>query len=140
MDKRDWLLLVISERMEPIQIQKAMFKFSKEAPVPRMEAYQFVPYNWGPCSFDIYEDLRKLRNEKQIESVPTGSGWNLYQLTALGHQEADKIRATADENLVNHLDETRTWVASRNFAQLLRDVYEQYPDYATESIFVDRGK
>ena len=135
MDKSDWLLLAIGERMEPIQIQKTMFKFGKETQVPEIEAYQFAPYNWGPCSFEIYDDLRSLRDEKKIECAPTGLGWNLYRLTELGHQEADKIRATADKNLLNQLDETRKWVVSRNFGKLLRDVYQQYPDYATESIF-----
>ena len=140
MDKRDWLLLAIGERMEPIQIQKAMFKFGKETQVPEMEAYQFEPYNWGPCSFGIYDDLRLLRSEKKIECTPTGSGWNIYHLTELGHQEADKVRATAEKDLLNQFDEMRKWVVSRNFGVLLRDVYQQYPDYATESIFVDRAK
>ena len=135
MNKSDWLLLAIGERMEPIQIQKAMFKFGQETQVPKTEAYQFEPYNWGPCSFEIYEDLRWLLGEGKIESAPTGWGWNLYRLTALGHQEADEIRAMADKSLVTKLDERRKWVVSRNFGTLLRDVYEQYPDYATESIF-----
>jgi hypothetical protein len=140
MDKSDWLLLAIGEKMEPIQVQKAMFKFGKESHVPEAEAYQFEPYNWGPCSFEIYDDLRSLRGQKKIDCVPTGSGWNLYRLTELGHQEADKIRAIADKDLLNQLDEKRTWVVSRTFSKLLQDVYQQYPDYATESIFVDRGK
>ena len=37
MDKRDWLLLIIGERMEPIQIQKALFKFAMESEAPENE-------------------------------------------------------------------------------------------------------
>lgn len=140
MNRRDWLLLAIGERMEPIQIQKAMFKFCQETNISESEAYRFEPYNWGPCSFEIYDDLRELRGDGKLEFVPTGWGWHSYSLTPLGSQEADKIREAADKALLTALNEKRHWVTSRDFGQLLRDVYQQYPEYATESLFVDRGR
>lgn len=140
MNKSDWLLLAIGERMEPIQIQKTMFKFVNEAEVPTSEAYQFRPYNWGPCSFEIYDDLQSLRLDGKVETIPTGRGWSTYRLTELGRREAEVARANADENLAQKLAGIRQWVTSKSFGELLREVYRDYPTYATESIFAERSK
>lgn len=136
MEKREWLLLAVGERIEPIQLQKTLFKFAKESGVSSAEAYEFVPYNWGPCSFEIYEDLANLRAEGLVEAVPSGRGWNVYRVTELGRVKSYALREQAVASLVNALDEVRSWVASRNFETLLKDVYKQYPTYATESLLM----
>ena len=84
METHDWLLLAIGDRVEPIQIQKTLFKFAKESGAPEQEMYTFIPYNWGPCSLEIYDDLGQLRDEGSVEFVPSGRGWSLYQLTEAG--------------------------------------------------------
>ena len=133
--KRDWLLLAIADRMQPIQVQKTLFKFAEESGVPKRERYRFVPYDWGPCSFEIYDDLGELREAGLLESVPSGRGWNSYKLTDEGLIEAEKIRAQADEVHVDKIDEIRGWVTSRGFGKLLKDIYDEYPDYAEKSLF-----
>ena len=50
MRQRDWLLLAIGDYIEPIQLQKTLFKFAREATVPTNQRYKFVPYNWGPMA------------------------------------------------------------------------------------------
>ena len=139
MTEHDWLLLVIGDEIQPIQIQKAMFKFAKESGVPSDQAYEFVPYNWGPCSFEIYDALGVLREEGLIDSVPSGRGWNLYRLNQEGRARADTLRAElqkSDPRPLQALDTIRTWVTSRGFATLLRDVYAEYPKYTTASMFI----
>lgn len=135
MEKCDWLLLAIGERMEPIQIQKTLFKFAKESGAPEQELCTFIPYNWGSCSLEIYDDLGQLRDEDSVEFVPSGRGWNAYHLTEAGVKKASKLRKEANHTLVKKLDAARSYVMSRDFETLLSDVYEDYPDFATESLF-----
>lgn len=138
MEKRDWLLLVIQNEIQPIQIQKALFKFAKEAGAPPAEVYEFTPYNWGPCSFEIYDDLKALRDERLVEAVPTSRGWSIYRTTEGGLHLADTLRKQANPSLLNSMDTIREWVAARPFEVLLKDVYNDYPDYATQSMFTGR--
>ena len=138
MGKRDWLLLAIGDALQPIQIQKTMFKFAEESGAPEGETYEFVPYNWGPCSFEIYDDLGATREEGLVEAVPSGRGWNSYRLTARGRSKADSFRAEQQESnptLLRELDTKRAWVIRRGFTALLKDVYKDYPSYTTASLF-----
>jgi uncharacterized protein YwgA len=138
MDKRDWLLLAIRDEMQPIQIQKALFKFAQEAGAPKEQVYEFTPYNWGPCSFGIYDDLQVLRHEGLIETVPTGRGWSAYRTTEQGTRFVVALRQKADPALFKKIDEVREWVVTRSFEKLLKDVYSEYPAYATQSMFTKR--
>lgn len=135
MERRDWLLLTIGDKMEPIQIQKTLFKFAKESGAPEQELYTFIPYNWGPCSLEIYDDLGQLRDEGLVEFVPSGRGWNLYHLTEAGVKKANELREKADHTLVKKLEAARSYVISRDFETLLSDIYKDYPDFAAESLF-----
>ncbi len=137
--KKDWLLLCLGnlqgDRMEPIQIQKALFKFAHESGVPSAEQYEFIAYNWGPCSFAIYDDLAELRDGGLIEFEPTGHGWNAYRLTIQGAQKTQELRRRAHANYLTTIDQVREYVTSRSFTDLLRDVYRQYPKFAERSLF-----
>jgi len=135
MERCDWLLLAIGDRMEPIQIQKTLFKFAKESGAPEQELYTFIPYNWGPCSLEIYDDLGHLRDEGSVEFVPSGRGWNLYHLTEAGIKKASKLRKEANQAFIKKLDAARSYVTSRDFETLLSDIYREYPDFAAESLF-----
>jgi len=135
MEKRDWLLLAIGETMEPIQIQKTLFKFAMESGAPDNEKYTFIPYNWGPCSMDIYDDLGQLRESSLVEFVPSGLGWNIYHLTKEGEKKVEDLRKSVDCKLLKKLDSVREYVVSRDFETLLSDIYKQYPEFAKESLF-----
>jgi len=135
MNRRNWLLLAVGDYIEPIQLQKTMFKFAMEAGAPAAECYEFRPYNWGPMAPDIYPDLGKLRAAGLIENVQGGTDWNAYKLTAKGEEQARRLRKRAPSGLVAELDSKRDWVTSRPFRKLLRDVYKAYPEFAKESLF-----
>ena len=135
MRQKDWLLLAIGDYIEPIQLQKTLFKFAREAPVPINQRYGFVPHNWGPMAKQVYPDLEELQAMGLVDAKPTGEGWNGYRLTTKGLELASRPRETAPRELVEAIDEKRAWVLDRPFRQLLRDVYEQYPDMAKKSLF-----
>ena len=134
MEKREWLLLSIGESMEPIQIQKALFKFAMESGAANTELYSFIPYNWGPCSMEIYDDLNKLRDENLVEFAPSGRGWNIYHLTKEGEKKAEDLRKSTNRKLLKKLNSIHEYVVSRDFETLLSDIYKDYPDYSKESL------
>lgn len=135
MRQKDWLLLAIGDYIEPIQLQKTLFKFAREAPVPINQRYGFVPHNWGPMAKQVYPDLERLQAEGLVEVKPTGEGWSGYSLTAEGLDSALRFRNEAPSELVEAIDEKRAWVLDRPFRRLLRDVYGQYPEMAKKSLF-----
>jgi uncharacterized protein YwgA len=135
-NKDDWLLLAIGSQIQPIQIQKTLFKFSKEARVPSREQFAFRPHMWGPYSSELSAEIGRLREAGLVESHPTGRGWDTYSLTDMGIERAQSLRRVASEALSN-LDNIREWVTSRQFAKLLKDVYTDYPTYATQSVFTE---
>lgn len=134
MEKHDWLLLAIGNGViEPVQVQKLMFMFAQETGVPADEAYEFVPYNWGPCSFEIYSDMDDLINTGVVERYTTNRGWSRYGLTDEGRAKVERLRDSADTTSLNELDQWREWVTDKSFRSLLNEVYRKYPQYAIAS-------
>lgn len=121
--------------MEPIQLQKMLFKFARESGAPKPQQYDFVPYNWGPCSFGIYDDLAELREEGLVEFEPSGLGWNAYRLTDRGAEVLNELRSRAKPELLRRMDDIREWVTTRSFSKLLQDVYADYPELSERSLF-----
>ena len=134
MEKRDWLVMAIGDRMiEPVQLQKLLFLFAQEIRPPEREQYEFVPYNWGPCSFEIYADLEELIIDGLVERLRTDRGWFRYALTQKGRTRFTRLSRTVDKKLLAGLRRRRKWVMDKSFPDLLKAVYGKYPEYAVES-------
>lgn len=141
MTPRDWLIVFLAplssttESLDPIRIQKGMFYFSREAVIAANEKYKFDPYYYGPCSFRIYGDIDALVSEGLVERVPVqGQSWSRYRLTAEGKKRAEKLIAGAPEKTLQVCRSARSRVIRHSFPSLLKEVYRDYPEYATESI------
>jgi uncharacterized protein YwgA len=145
MDRRDWLMLFIAfegapRGLDPVRLQKGMFLFREEAPgVPGRETYTFRPYNYGPMSKAIYDDLDTLVAQGLVKREPVeGQSWFRYKPTGKGITQGEKLLArVARTNLAaaKHLFGIKQSVASMTFGALLEDVYDRYPDFAANSIF-----
>jgi hypothetical protein len=140
-DRRDWLLLFLSpgvlgsggaDAVDPIRIQKGMFLLSQRGPA--RDLYGFEPYNWGPFSPEIYRDLEQLRREHLVERQPVPGGtWSRWRATPEGENEARRVAERLAPDDVTWLASARSFVTSRSFKRLLRDIYAEYPEYATQS-------
>jgi DNA-binding PadR family transcriptional regulator len=143
LDRSGWLLLLLDratlgaqgpEDLDPVRIQKGMFLLSKRG--PERDVYEFQPYDWGPFSSDIYADLASAARQGYLteERVP-GRTWSTYRITARGHERALALAAQMRAEDVAWLRQAREFLTTRSFAQLLREIYDLYPDYAVNSRF-----
>lgn len=114
--------------MSPLQVMKALFLYAQEEK-PK-DFYKFIPYLYGPCSFDVYSDLELLENGGLITTVPTHRGWSFFGITSEG--EKDLIE---DTKITQKLDEIKKLILSKSFIELLKYVYSKYPQFAKNSIF-----
>ena len=137
------LLLFIgaeNREIDPIRIMKGQFILSKETPgswlSPDMR-YHFVPYSFGPCSFEIYSDLDSLERQNLIRGTqPPQQSWKNYAVSNdPGNRELESVRNEFRPELLKYVLEVRRFVDSLNFRALLTAVYKKYPDYAVNSVF-----
>lgn len=145
LDRCDWLLLLLDravlgaegpDELDPVRIQKSMFLLSQRGPARAREFYTFRAYDWGPFSSAIYTDLASLTQRGYLDEIQApGRTWSTYHVTARGHQLATQKAALAGEAAIGWLKQAREFVTTRSFAQLLRDIYDLYPDYAVNSRF-----
>lgn len=138
--RRGWLAAVLAagtpdRTLDPVRIQKAMFLLSEEGPAPLKHLYEFQPYHFGPCSFDLYRDLDALEAEGVVKSdVPPGQTWKIYELTEKGQEVGRAALASAGAAERSAVQSTMDFVLTRSFRRLLKDVYAKYPEYATKSV------
>ena len=123
--------------ISPIQIMKGMFLLGKEMNLQNF--YEFKPYLYGPCSFEIYSDLSKLENKGLIDSIPTPKGWNYYIITEKGKEIARELEKRLDKDLIEKILQIKEIVLSKGFLELLEFVYTKYPKYAVNSIINMEG-
>lgn len=142
MRARDRLLLFVAlegapEGLDPVRLQKGMFLFSQDKVSREDDRYEFVAYNYGPMSAELYRDLKTLEANGWIEAVAVqGQSWARYVATESGLVQArELLRTEHSEAAARRLHSIKREVASKSFSSLLDDVYDRYPEYASKSIF-----
>lgn len=144
------LALIYADDQEPVQgrtrLQKMVFLLQKElkergkSSMAGME-YEFIPYDYGPFSKELYDDLDMMIDQKFVEDTeePLSSGKvkYVYEIEDAGEelidsqskewQEAAEILELAQEIKKEYNDEL--------LSDLIEYVYSQYPDYAKRSVY-----
>ena len=127
--------------LSPVQLQKALFLVAERAGghIGKENLYKFVAHNYGPFSVEIYQDINALAQEGKI-NVESGrlQRWKSYKLTESGRAAAEKALAELAPEVEDFLSAVVDWVVERDFPDLLRAVYNAYPEYAVNSVF--RGR
>jgi DNA-binding PadR family transcriptional regulator len=144
LEPRQKLLLLFLDsgspkELDPIKIMKGLFLVSKEAPqewIKQQDRYDFTPYYYGPCSFQIYSDLARLEEFGYIISIEVqGQSWKYYALTREGKERIKKFIIEVNPNLLKYLEKIREFVTILPFRNLLAVIYKRYPHYSTKSVF-----
>lgn len=142
MQPRDRLLLFIAldgapQGLDPIRLQKGMFLFAMDDASDADEVYDFVPYDFGPMSTQIYRDLNDLTERGLIAATPVeGQTWSRFSATEDGLVAArDLLEQEPSQTTARLLFEIKNDVASHTYQQVLEDVYDRYPEFASKSVF-----
>jgi hypothetical protein len=137
----DWTLLVIAAasgaRMTPVQLQKSLFLLGRnldETQLKRPSLYNFEPYDYGPFDSKVYSDAESLESEGLI-SIDAGGRYREYWITATGSEQARQLRHGLDSEATKYLDEVVRWVLPKTFGQLVRAIYNSYPEMREKSVF-----
>jgi len=144
MERESWLLAILyspgrsgaeNEAMDPVRIMKSLFLLGKEAEDQLSNFYEFEPYLYGPCSFEVYEDLDALKRKGLIdeERLPYRR-WSYYSLTGKGSIQAKKSFGEISDPVREKMTEIKKLVMELPFLSLLRYVYERYPEYGKQSL------
>jgi len=118
--------------LSPIQIMKGMFLIKQELNVSNF--YEFKPYLYGPCSLEVYEDIQRFVEENLILLLPSIRGWKLYTISSKGMEKFKAISKTMDEEFLENMRRIKKIVMEKSFIELLKYVYEKYPEFAINSI------
>jgi len=133
--KAKWILAMLRiSPLDRIHIMKALFLLRRRAgEIP--DYFQFEPYLYGPCSFEVYDVLAALEREglvvRPLHPMPH---WVAYYLTERGKKEAEKAARALDPQLREHLEAQTREVSQLGFYELLRRVYDEAPEFTVNSV------
>lgn len=139
-EKREWLLALLhANNNEPIEsavrLMKELFLIRKEiGEKQRMtdrDFYNFQPYLYGPCSFEVYKDIKRLASAGLIEVLRSPkSRWSIYRITKKGEEYIDGMV----EHTPKIIEEIKLKFNKMPFMELLRYVYNKYPQFTKKSV------
>jgi DNA-binding MarR family transcriptional regulator len=137
-DRKKWILslLYLANEIKGItRFMKYLFLMKREYEIDN--EYNFIPYNHGPCSFEVYEDLEKLERmglieiEVEIYEPKIAGDWQIVKkikLTEKGKEIAEKIYNELDNVTKVKLNELLETFSKYSFAGLIHYIYGKYPE------------
>lgn len=135
--KVDWILLFLNAMpLDRIHLMKALFLFWYRTGRRIEGFFKFKPYMYGPCSFDLYDELRSSQRDHliaQASHIP--AKYARFHITDLGRkmvEEAESKISASEQNLIR---EIANEVSNCGFRDLLQKVYTEAPDFASNSVF-----
>lgn len=135
--KKDWILLALRRTpLDRIHIMKTLFLIWHRSERNISDYFEFVPYLYGPCSFEVYSTLESLQADGFIVQPPHPMPqWVNYYLTDRGKKEAEEAKKRVSSDALNLIEKVAEEVSQLSFHELLRKVYAEAPDFAANSMF-----
>ena len=121
----------------PVQLQKMMFLLDKNLP-ERIGApfFGFEPYHYGAFDSNVYTVASELATQNLVLiDLNPGSPIRTYATTQAGRIKGEKILNSFEQSVSEYVKEVSAWVRSLSFAQLVREMYEAYPETKANSVF-----
>lgn len=137
--KKDWLLLALDAApLDRLRLMKALFLIWLERGRAIPAYFDFVPYLYGPCSFEVYSILSDLEQGNLVVQPPAfPQSWAAYYLTGSGREAAKDARRRASAGDLRLVREWATFAAQKSFNDLLSHVYSCAPEFASNSVARD---
>jgi hypothetical protein len=137
-DRQDVMLLIADGAdgrfpLDPIRLMKGCFIVAEIGPPDWKPLFEFSPYDYGPFDPSVYRARDALLGKGLLVAIPAGR-YSHYKITEAGHERAEEIARGLDAPVAEWLRNIGHWVTSKSFNDLLREIYDRFPDYATRSI------
>ena len=139
MNRADWTLLALSaaegEPLTPVQLQKSLYVLGREcADDVGSDFYDFQPYNYGPFDATVYSDAESLEERGlAVRMRSPYRSWVEYAATPQGLKRAKDL--PVDPHVRRYLRSLVEWSRRLTFNQLVRAIYQRYPETRARSIF-----
>lgn len=143
MNRREAVLAVLAAAdgngYGPAQLQKAVFLLSKNAPdlIDEGDGFRFAPYDYGPFDKRVYDAADHLASEGLCSINRSYNGFRTYAATESGRETGRAILDVLPEEKRKYIVDVSKWVRSLGFAQLVKSIYEAYPEMRKNSIFIE---
>jgi hypothetical protein len=121
----------------PVQLQKALFLVADNLPsIFKGKCFEFVPHNYGPFDSGIYSEAEDLREKglAVIERSPYGR-WKIYSSSRDGITRGNEILEAMPTDRRDYILKISEWVRGLSFSELVRSIYDAYPEMKANSIF-----
>lgn len=141
MNRRDLILAALApsnrHSYTPVQVQKLFFLIDRNIPqAVGGPHFQFEPYDYGPFDQAVYQELETLTGAGLVETEPVdGRSWCQYRLTEAGQALGEKALDTLNPKIRNYVVEVNSFVRRLSFSQLVRAIYNAYPEMKEKSVF-----
>jgi uncharacterized protein (DUF488 family) len=109
-----------------LHLVKLAFLLSSKIPT-KVRFYQFVPYKYGPFSFNLYHELDLLINLGLLSCDITDN--NTFRLTHQYKDQPDTLDRDLDFSITNLV----TQYSKYSLSELIDDVYNRFPWYTLNS-------
>jgi uncharacterized protein len=141
-NRRDFVLMILAaaegRTFTPVQIQKAVFLVWRHFPdiIDDGPTFDFQPYDYGPFDSDVYSEIGALKRAGEAIIAPSGQGdWFTYAASDAGIERAGALRPALSDRSFRYIRKISDWVRSLSFAELVKSIYEVYPEMRARSIF-----
>jgi len=120
--------------LDRIRLMKALFLVWYRSGADKNWSFNFEPYLYGPCAFDLYSTLEEMERCGLIVQAPHPiDKWGNYFLTQAGKTEASRL--SSEHHWQEQISKAARWAAAQSFRSLLDEVYAEAPEYASRSVF-----
>jgi len=142
MNRRDLVLATLASAegrpFTPVQIQKAIFLLTRNVPglIDQGPGFDFVPYDYGPFDQSVYIEADFLRYEGLAVVSPAENGrWSTYAASDIGTARGKGLLERLPTNISDYIRTIAEWTRARSFRDLVKSIYEAYPEMKANSIF-----
>lgn len=139
-DRQRWLLRLIGWGQgtfpwSQIPFMKAAFLLVKSDIGFEGMDYAFEPYSFGPWDYQVTDDLDSLVQQGCLTMHPISWSRGIeYRLTDWGRKRIEDQASDVDDERRAIVVSVGTRVTAKHYAEMLKDLYAEYPEVATRSI------
>ena len=137
--KNDWVLLALKNApLDRIHLMKILFlmRYRTDKDGKSLDDFfTFEPYLYGPYSLDVYKALDAVeKDDLVVQPAHADKQHTPYYLSERGKQSVEEISKKASPEMLKLVESITAEVATLEFRDLLRKVYDEAPEFATESV------